>query len=169
MRHKHLSTEVDIPKLIFDIRSVVKTFSTLIHFSISASTDIVVCLCICWCLVFDGRSTSFCCFILLCINEVSFHLCWSFYLRFGTAVAACIGGGTVYGNGNFAATAGFSNNILIALSCSDSMMILSLFDISCRNTVLRLSFRFEHQTRFSFQLFNWKRSDFSIYLIFSPL
>lgn len=40
-------------------------------------------------------------------------LCLS-YLRFGTAVAACIGGGTVYGNGNFAATAGFSNNILIA-------------------------------------------------------
>lgn len=36
------------------------------------------------------------------------------YLRFGTAVAACIGGGTVYGNGNFAATAGFSNNIFIA-------------------------------------------------------
>lgn len=34
-----------------------------------------------------------------------------FYLKFGTAVAAWIGGGTLYGNGNFAATAGFSNNI----------------------------------------------------------
>lgn len=33
------------------------------------------------------------------------------YLRFGTAVAACIGGGTLYGNGNLAATAGFSNNM----------------------------------------------------------
>lgn len=36
------------------------------------------------------------------------------YLRFaiGIAAAACIGGGTLYGNGNFAATAGFSNNMI---------------------------------------------------------
>lgn len=36
------------------------------------------------------------------------------HLRFGigNAAAACIGGGTLYGKGNLAATAGFSNNIL---------------------------------------------------------
>lgn len=37
------------------------------------------------------------------------------YLKFGTAVAACIGGGTVYGNGNFAATAGFSKSIFAVI------------------------------------------------------
>lgn len=42
-------------------------------------------------------------------------------------MAACNGGGTVYGNGNFAATAGFSNNIFIALSCSDSQMMIIIF------------------------------------------
>lgn len=34
------------------------------------------------------------------------------HLKFGTPVA-CIGGGTLYGKGSFAATAGFSNNILL--------------------------------------------------------
>lgn len=37
---------------------------------------------------------------------------WKTYLKFGTAAAACIGGGTLYGNGSFAATAGFSNNMI---------------------------------------------------------
>lgn len=44
----------------------------------------------------------------------------SIYLILGTAAAACIGGGTLYGNGNFAATAGFSNNMF-------TVDILSMF------------------------------------------
>lgn len=64
------------------------------------------------------------------------------YLRFGTAVAACIGGGTVYGNGNFAATAGFSNSIFIAwfwlkLNCRfSSMMIFLLLRSMCGSWLL---------------------------------
>lgn len=64
-------------------------------------------------------------FVLIRCVQISreyIYLCICSYLRFGTAVAACIGGGTVYGNGNFAATAGFSNNIFIVWSCSGSMM-----------------------------------------------
>lgn len=50
---------------------------------------------------------------LCCIFWLKVSIWECIYLKFGTAVAACIGGGTVYGKGNFAATAGFSNNIFI--------------------------------------------------------
>lgn len=128
--------------------------------------------------LFVPSSVGFLCiFVLIRCVQISceyIYLCISAYLRFGTAVAACIGGGTVYGNGNFAATAGFSNNIFIVCSCSGSMMItvafcyllslfftFYLFSTACYDVWIKCAKWFFYlNTKHVLRLFNWKRFDF---------
>lgn len=79
-----------------------------------------------WCPITGNSNKNLCVCVCMCVHEASI-LCLflnnnhinainknndKIYLKFGTAAAACIGGGTLYGNGSFAATAGFSNNMI---------------------------------------------------------
>lgn len=57
-------------------------------------------------------------FILTTLKMYHKYRLFRTYLKFGTAAAAaaaCNGGGTLYGNGSLAATAGFSNSIFVKI------------------------------------------------------